>query len=87
MQERESEKLSTEFSSPSHEPPFITSQKVRGALLVKLAIITESLLAMITAVTLYNLANGLGATAIVLIVCYHFLAVNAKHLSSGVQSS
>jgi hypothetical protein len=36
---------------------------------------------MISHETLYNLANGLGSTAVLLAVAYHFLAVNAKELS------
>lgn len=33
---------------------------------------------MITDVTLTNLANGLGVTAMLLIVAYHFVEVNAN---------
>lgn len=36
---------------------------------------------MITHVTLYNLANSLGALAMITVVLYHFVAVNAKHVS------
>jgi hypothetical protein len=32
---------------------------------------------MITDTTLTNLANGLGVTAMLLVVAYHFIAVNA----------
>lgn len=36
---------------------------------------------MITHNTLYNLANGLGALAMVTVVAYHFVAVNARYLT------
>jgi Oligosaccaryltransferase len=36
---------------------------------------------MITHDQLYNLANSLGAIAMITIVAYHFVAVNAKHLA------
>ena len=35
---------------------------------------------MITHATLYNLANGLGALAMITVVAYHFVAVNARYL-------
>ena len=43
---------------------------------------------MITHDTLYALANGLGALAMVTVVAYHFVAVNSKLLtdSSGGHS-
>ncbi|KAI0342435.1 hypothetical protein BDW22DRAFT_1484660 [Trametopsis cervina] len=36
---------------------------------------------MISHATLYNLANGLGALAMLTVVAYHFVAVNARSLS------
>ena len=36
---------------------------------------------MISNTTLYNLANGLGALAMLTVVAYHFVAVNSRHLS------
>jgi len=36
---------------------------------------------MISSNTLYALANSLGALAMVTVVAYHFVAVNARHLS------
>ncbi|PCH37489.1 hypothetical protein WOLCODRAFT_158207 [Wolfiporia cocos MD-104 SS10] len=36
---------------------------------------------MITHMELYNLANTLGMLAMVTVVAYHFVAVNAKHVS------
>ncbi|KAJ6581312.1 hypothetical protein B0H19DRAFT_502039 [Mycena capillaripes] len=36
---------------------------------------------MISHATLYSLANSLGVLAMVTVVGYHFLAVNAKYLS------
>ncbi|EGO01035.1 hypothetical protein SERLA73DRAFT_179074 [Serpula lacrymans var. lacrymans S7.3] len=33
--------------------------------------------------TLYNLANYLGALAMVTVVAYHFVAVNARHLAGN----
>lgn len=35
---------------------------------------------MISDTTLTNLSNGLGVSAMLLIVVYHFVAVNAKRL-------
>lgn len=35
---------------------------------------------MISNDTLYNLANGLGALAMLTVVAYHFVAVNARYL-------
>lgn len=35
---------------------------------------------MISHNTLYNLANGLGALAMVTVVVYHFVAINARYL-------
>ena len=35
---------------------------------------------MISHTTLYNLANGLGALAMVTVVLYHFVAVNARYI-------
>jgi hypothetical protein len=35
---------------------------------------------MISDTTLANLANGLGVTAMLLIVAYHFVDVNAKRM-------
>jgi len=37
--------------------------------------------------TLYNLANGLGSLAMLSVVAYHFLDVNAKALSTGSGNS
>lgn len=36
---------------------------------------------MISHNTLYNLANSLGVLAMLTVVAYHFVAVNAKHLA------
>jgi hypothetical protein len=36
---------------------------------------------MISDTTLTNLSNGLGVTAMLLIVAYHFVAVNGKRAS------
>ena len=36
---------------------------------------------MITHSTLYNLANSLGALAMLTVVLYHFVAVNSRHLA------
>lgn len=36
---------------------------------------------MISHATLYNIANSLGALAMITVVLYHFLAVNARHVS------
>jgi hypothetical protein len=36
---------------------------------------------MISHVTLYNLANGLGALAMITVVLYHVVAVNAKYVA------
>jgi hypothetical protein len=38
---------------------------------------------MITHQTLYNLANYLGALAMVTVVAYHFVAVNARYLAKN----
>ena len=38
---------------------------------------------MISHTTLYNLANGLGALAMLTVVAYHFVAVNARYLEQG----
>ena len=38
---------------------------------------------MISHNTLYNLANGLGILAMLTVIAYHFVAVNAKHLGQG----
>ena len=38
---------------------------------------------MITHQTLYNLANHLGVLAMITIVAYHFVAVNARYISQG----
>lgn len=40
---------------------------------------------MISNATLYNLANGLGALAMLTVVAYHFVAVNARYLSKDSQ--
>lgn len=37
---------------------------------------------MITHATLYALANTLGSLAMVVVVAYHFLAVNAKYVGT-----
>lgn len=42
---------------------------------------------MISHVTLYNLANSLGALAMITVVLYHFVAVNAKHVARNVSGS
>jgi hypothetical protein len=42
---------------------------------------------MISHVTLYNLANSLGALAMVTIVLYHVVAVNAKHVAKNVNGA
>lgn len=45
---------------------------------------------MISHTTLYNLANSLGALAMLVVVAYHFVAVNARELSrneNAVQAS
>lgn len=36
---------------------------------------------MISHGTLYNLANGLGALAMLTVVAYHFVAVNARYIT------
>lgn len=36
---------------------------------------------MISHNTLYSLANGLGALAMITVVLYHFVAVNSRYLS------
>lgn len=41
--------------------------------------------AMITHQTLYNLANYLGALAMITVVAYHFVAVNARYISANGQ--
>ncbi|ETW77268.1 hypothetical protein HETIRDRAFT_454609 [Heterobasidion irregulare TC 32-1] len=38
---------------------------------------------MITHDTLYSLANSLGALAMITVVAYHFVAVNAKYLAKN----
>jgi len=38
---------------------------------------------MITHQTLYNLANYLGALAMITVVAYHFVAVNARYISQN----
>lgn len=38
---------------------------------------------MISNNTLYNLANGLGVLAMLTVVLYHFVAVNAKQMGRG----
>lgn len=38
---------------------------------------------MISHVTLYNLANTLGALAMITVVLYHVVAVNAKHIAQS----
>ncbi|KAJ7760377.1 hypothetical protein B0H16DRAFT_570126, partial [Mycena metata] len=40
---------------------------------------------MISHATLYSLANSLGVLAMVTVVGYHFVAVNAKYLSKAKQ--
>jgi hypothetical protein len=37
---------------------------------------------MITHATLYTLANALGTMAMVTVVAYHFVAVNARYLTA-----
>lgn len=39
---------------------------------------------MITHVTLYNLANNLGALSMFAVVLYHVVAVHAKYVSKNV---
>ncbi|KAI0705518.1 hypothetical protein C8Q76DRAFT_751252 [Earliella scabrosa] len=39
--------------------------------------------AMISHMTLYNLANSLGALAMLTVVLYHFVAVNARQLGKS----
>lgn len=41
---------------------------------------------MISNQTLYNLANYLGALAMITVVAYHFVAVNVRHISGNPQS-
>ncbi|KAI6124082.1 hypothetical protein EV401DRAFT_1943688, partial [Pisolithus croceorrhizus] len=41
--------------------------------------------AMISHQTLYNLANYLGALAMITVVAYHFVAVNARYISANGQ--
>ncbi|KAG9307959.1 hypothetical protein JVU11DRAFT_12765 [Chiua virens] len=36
--------------------------------------------------TLYNLANYLGALAMITVVVYHFVAVNARHIAQNTSS-
>ena len=36
---------------------------------------------MISNATLYNLANGLGALAMLTVVAYHFVAVNSRYIA------
>ena len=38
---------------------------------------------MITHDTLYSLANSLGALAMITVVAYHFVSVNAKYLAKN----
>ena len=38
---------------------------------------------MISNTTLYNLANSLGMLAMLTVVLYHFVAVNARQLAHG----
>ena len=38
---------------------------------------------MITHQTLYSLANSLGLCAVVVVLAYHFVAVNARHLQQN----
>ena len=38
---------------------------------------------MISNTTLYNLANSLGMLAMLTVVLYHFVAVNARQLARG----
>jgi hypothetical protein len=40
---------------------------------------------MISHATLYSLANSLGVLAMVTVVGYHFVAINAKYLSKEVK--
>jgi hypothetical protein len=40
---------------------------------------------MISSDTLYGIANTLGVLAMLTIVGYHFVAVNAKRISTGTQ--
>lgn len=42
---------------------------------------------MISHVTLYNLANGLGVLAMFTVVLYHAVAVNAKHVAKNVSGT
>lgn len=41
---------------------------------------------MISHQTLYNLANYLGALAMITVVAYHFVAVNVRHIAGNQQS-
>jgi len=41
---------------------------------------------MISHSTLYTLANSLGVLAMLTVVGYHFVAVNAKYLSKGTKA-
>ncbi|KAH9936694.1 hypothetical protein B0H21DRAFT_307010 [Amylocystis lapponica] len=43
---------------------------------------TQTQLTMIDHNDLYNIANSLGALAMLTVVAYHFVAVNARHLAS-----
>ncbi|KAH0831183.1 hypothetical protein J3R83DRAFT_13760, partial [Lanmaoa asiatica] len=36
--------------------------------------------------TLYNLANYLGALAMITVLAYHFVAVNVRHIAGNSQS-
>ncbi|KAI6015002.1 hypothetical protein F5J12DRAFT_513407 [Pisolithus orientalis] len=45
-----------------------------------------SIPAMISHQTLYNLANSLGALAMITVVAYHFVAVNARYISANGQA-
>lgn len=41
---------------------------------------------MISHQTLYNLANYLGALAMITVIAYHFVAVNARYVTGNSQS-
>ena len=42
---------------------------------------------MISHTTLYNLANSLGMLALLTVVLYHFVAVNARHIAEEREHS
>ena len=50
-------------------------------------IVTRSVFTMISHETLYSLANSLGSLAVLSVVAYHFVAVNAKYVSRDAPSN